>query len=98
MSVRKRGAAKRKPAAGRPENLLDLPAALKPSVPHIETEGNREVVVDGCRGILAYEENLIRLNAGSLILSFRGSELSIQNYSDRQSVITGNIAAIEFGT
>lgn len=27
---------------------LDMPKILSPSVPHIETEGNKEAVVDGC--------------------------------------------------
>lgn len=80
------------------EDAFDMPKILKPSVPHIETEGNREVMIDGCRGILAYEEDLIRLNAGNLVMTFRGDRLSIKTYSESQAVITGDIVSIEFTT
>lgn len=80
------------------EKAFDMPQILKPSVPHIETEGNREVIIDGCKGIMEYDDGLIKLNAGSLVVTFRGADLNIRTYSESQSMITGNIIAIEFAT
>ena len=57
------------------EQTLDLPEILSPGVPHIEMQGNREIIIDGCRGILEYDEDRIKLNAGSLVISFQGKPI-----------------------
>lgn len=80
------------------QDAFDMPKILKPSVPHIETEGNREVIIDGCKGIMEYDDGLIKLNAGSLVVTFKGDDLTIRAYSESQSMITGNIVSIEFAT
>ena len=41
---------------------LDMPKILSPSVPHIEMEGNKEAVVDGCFGITEYDDDRISLS------------------------------------
>ena len=83
--------AKRKQRKKVPEqkiaSALDMPKILSPSVPHIEFEGNREAVIDGDK---------ISLSAGSLTVTFRGSDLTLCSYSDEQSVIKGSIISIEF--
>ena len=73
----------------------DMPKFLSPSVPHIETEGNKEAVVDGCFGITEYDNDRISLNAGSLTVTFCGSDLTLSSYSDEQTVIKGSIISIE---
>lgn len=78
------------------QRVLDLPEIVHADVPHIEMQGNREAVVDGCRGVLEYEEDKIKLNAGMCVLLFRGSDLTIKTYSDSLTEITGEIIAIEF--
>ncbi len=78
------------------KSVIDLPESLNPTLPHIEAEGNREISVDGCRGILEYGQDRIKLNAGSLIIAFYGDNLEIKVYSDIQTVIAGSIASIEF--
>lgn len=80
------------------EEVFDMPKILKPSVPHIETEGNREVIIDGCKGIMEYDDGLIKLNAGCLTVTFKGADLTIKAYSESQSMITGDIISIEFAT
>lgn len=75
---------------------LDMPKILSPSVPHIETEGNKEAVIDGCFGITEYDNDRISLNAGSLTVTFCGSDLTLCSYSDEQTVIKGSIISIEF--
>ena len=78
------------------QRVLDLPEIVHADVPHIEMQGNREAVVDGCRGVLEYEEDKIKLNAGMCVLLFRGSDLTIKTYSDSLTEITGEIIAVEF--
>lgn len=78
------------------EQTLDLPEILSPGVPHIEMQGNREIIIDGCRGILEYDEDRIKLNAGSLVISFQGSGLVIKAYSENQTVLAGEVVGIAF--
>ncbi len=91
---RKDKAAKRQMTSA--QRVLDLPEIVHADVPHIEMQGNREAVVDGCRGVLEYEEDKIKLNAGMCVLLFRGSDLTIKTYSDSLTEITGEIIAVEF--
>ena len=78
------------------KTALDIPQVITPGVAHIEMDGNREVAIDGCRGILEYEEDKIKLNTGNLLVSFIGSNLEIKVYSDIQTVVVGDIISIEF--
>lgn len=76
------------------EQALDLPEILHKGVPHIELQGDAELALDGCKGILEYTEESIRLHAGVLLLSVGGSNLCIRMYSEAQTVITGDIRQI----
>ena len=78
------------------EQTLDLPEILSPGVPHIEMQGNREIIIDGCRGILEYDEDRIKLNAGSLVITFQGSGLVIKTYSENQTVLAGEVVGLAF--
>ena len=65
----KKSREKRKSIAGEKlKTALDIPEILTSNLPHIEAEGNREISVDGCRGILEYTQDKVRLNAGKLII------------------------------
>lgn len=78
------------------EQAFDLPEMLHAGVPRLELQGNRELALDGCRGLLEYTETRIRLHAGALLLTVEGAALCIRTYSDSQTVITGDIRALAF--
>lgn len=78
------------------KTALDIPEILTADLPHIEAEGNREISVDGCRGILEYTQDKIKLNTGKLVITFIGDGIEIKTYSDIQTVISGNILSVEF--
>ena len=92
MARRSRGQEKR--AHPSVEQALDLPEILHKDVPHIELQGNAELALDGCKGILEYTEESIRLHAGALLLYVSGSNLCIRRYSEAQTVITGDIRQV----
>ncbi len=77
---------------------LELPKNVMPGVVHIEMNGNREAVVDGVRGVLEYDENVIRLNTGRLVVRFAGSCLMIKTLSLNQALVCGNIMSVDFTT
>lgn len=69
-----------------------------PTSQSLETLGNREIIVEGCKGIAEYSENLIKLNTGTLIMGFSGEDLLIQSFDNGVAVIKGVIAEITFVT
>lgn len=62
----------------------------------IEMLGNREIIVDGCKGVVEYGENSIKLNIGELTLSLVGDELIIESYDSGVAIIRGRFAEINF--
>ena len=77
-------------------DTFEIPQTAGARTAQIELAGNREAVVDGCRGILQYEDTLVRLAAGDLIVRFTGSGLCIGTMQSGQVRITGLIAGVDF--
>lgn len=76
---------------------IDAPMAAISGMSHIEISGNSEAVIQGCQGILEYNENCIRLNLGKRSVLFRGTDLVMKSYTIEQIIVEGSFAAIEFG-
>lgn len=75
-------------------NALDLAGVPMPT--HMEINGNREVVVEGCSGVLEYDIDVVRIRAGRLVIRFTGRGLCIQSLTADSLVVTGFITGIEF--
>lgn len=87
-------AQKKKP---KEKKRIQMPEALSDE-PKLETLGNREIIVEGCKGIAEYSESIIKLNTGKLIIGFKGVEMLIQSFDNGVAVIKGIIAEITFNT
>lgn len=87
---------KRRRAGELIDAALELPPGLLGGGAHIEIDGGREVVVDGCKGVLEYEECLIRLNIGTGQVKFTGQNLLIRSLTANQAQIEGCIESIAF--
>lgn len=74
---------------------IPLPEILS-GEPKIEMLGNREIIVDGCKGVVEYGENLIKLNTENCVLSISGDGLVIKSYDGSVAVISGIITDITF--
>jgi sporulation protein YqfC len=68
----------------------------RPGAAHIEMNGNTELFVEGCRGVIAYGEGEIRLDLGGLVLAVSGADLTMRTLRLEECVITGRIASAEF--
>ncbi len=66
--------------------------------PRIELLGNREIIVEGCKGVVEYDENTIRLSLGENVLSLCGDDLVIKSFDSDIAVICGSICEISFAT
>jgi sporulation protein YqfC len=64
---------------------------------YIQFTDNSEIVIDRCERVLAYDENVIRLNLVNNALFIIGSNMKMQNFSTAGVIIKGNIKSVEFG-
>lgn len=76
----------------------DLSAIAMAGLTKTEITGNREVIIDGCKGILEYDEGVVKINTGSLVVKITGANLTIISMNSDQAVITGDIAGAEFSS
>ncbi len=67
------------------------------SMPVIALTGNKEITVDGFKGIEEYSELSVSFKAGSLLMTVIGCDLSIRYMSLHTIVIAGEIKSVEFG-
>ncbi len=63
---------------------------------HLEFRGNREVIIEECRGILEYGEKQVRINGSDCILRFQGRELQLCTMTEDSIVLSGHIERLEF--
>lgn len=71
---------------------------LPPSVsaPCIELSGNREVLIEGSRGVLEYSPETVRINTADMILSVFGRGLDLRCISESALIIDGFVTRLEF--
>lgn len=79
-------------------SAFELPKTVIPGMSNIELTGNREAVVDGCSGIVQYDDDVIKLSVGKLVVCFYGNRLTIRTLTADQTVIEGEIVSVEFLT
>ena len=73
-------------------------SALPPSLnaPFIELNGNRELLLEGGRGVLEYTPSVIRVNTADMIVTVSGRELDLRCISASALIIDGFITDIGF--
>ena len=64
----------------------------------IEMLSNREIIVDGCKGVVEYGENIIKLNIGEITLCLLGDSMVIDSFDGEVAVIRGKFAEISFAS
>ncbi len=62
----------------------------------VDLLSNKEALINGCRGIIEYSDCDVKVNCGSLIIAFEGSDLSIKALSVEEITVKGEILKIEF--
>ena len=64
--------------------------------PYLEIKGNKEVLLEGCKSIIEYTPEIIRINTNTMPIIFTGRGLNIKCMSSTGIVIDGYITSIEF--
>jgi len=93
------GRKKKKKAAGKLEfvsKMIEIPPSVFPDTPQIELAGNREAVIDGCRGILEYDESNVKVSIGQTYMHFSGEKLLLRCLTGDSVIIEGKIVSITF--
>lgn len=78
------------------EDWLDLPMGALAKATRMEMSGNRRIIIEGCQGILEYNEDCIRLRVCEGVLRLFGRELCMNCLNPACAVISGKIVSLEF--
>ena len=75
--------------------LLDLPAEAAGGPPRLTLTGDRDLYLEGYRGILAYGREELHVDGGQWVLRVRGRELEITAMRPGQLRVAGPIDGVE---
>lgn len=76
--------------------ILDVPQNMFESYSQIVLSGNQEAVLDGCQGVIEYEDDFIKLKIGKQMVKFSGLNLQIKCMTGENVIIDGTILSVEF--
>ena len=77
-------------------DTFELPKDIVLDVSKIIIIGTGQITVENHKGLIEYNEELIRINTGSGIMKLCGKNLTIKNIIQEEITITGEITKIEF--
>lgn len=63
---------------------------------HTEIFSNKKVIIDGCLGIIEYQNNLIKLKLKKGFLTLNGTDFLVLSFDKVKIDIKGNIQSLEF--
>ena len=75
-------------------DIADLPKEISLDYSRMVLLGNKEFVIENYKGIVEYDNNIIRLNTLSGIISIEGNGLVINEISDDDVSVEGEIKLI----
>lgn len=64
--------------------------------PRIEITGNRNVVIDGCDGIIDYNDETAVFKIGRMNVIIQGRDLKIKNLTENSALINGFVKSVEY--
>ena len=86
---------KRKRGYNKIDKMLELPQEVCTNIPKITMTGFDEMIIENFKGILEYEEFFVRINTYIGIISINGFKLNLENMTNDDIKVTGQIESIE---
>ena len=77
-------------------DILGFPQGTFKNFPTIQIRGNREIVIDGCTGLLSYADDDILIETRYCRIKIAGRNLSLKNLSKTILSVRGFIKNVEF--
>lgn len=62
----------------------------------LQMTDNTELIIECCKGIVSYDDTIIRIRLASHILTIIGDNLLMRNFSSDGVMISGRIKSMEF--
>lgn len=81
---------------GEKPSRIPLLPELAIEYPQIQIQSNKEAVIEGCRGIIEYSDEIVRLNVDKMELKVYGRDLNLKCLTGENIVITGRFERIEY--
>ena len=78
------------------DKILELPKEVCTNIPKIDIIGFDEMIIENFKGILEYEEFFVRINTHIGIVSINGFNLNLENMTNDDIKVTGQIDSIDF--
>jgi sporulation protein YqfC len=63
---------------------------------NIELYGNKKLIAEGCKCVVDYSEEFLKIDLGNIILKVTGRDLMIESYIYEQIELKGEIVSVEF--
>ncbi|NMA79900.1 MAG: hypothetical protein GX967_04565 [Clostridiales bacterium] len=86
------------PAAQNPRIIDNIAQTLSLSQAQMQIIDNKEVFFEGCKGILDYTENQVKVKLSRINVVVTGTSLIMENYNSGGLTIRGMLHSIEFVT
>lgn len=84
------------PVKERVVDSLELPRDIVLGLPKITVLGDREVLIENYKGIIEYNDTVVKLNTSLGIIVLFGELLDIRAITDEDITVSGKITKIEF--
>jgi sporulation protein YqfC len=76
--------------------LLELPKEIVLDIPKITMYGSKNMVIENYKGIIEYDNNVIRVNTSMGIIKIAGERLIIKEITSEDLMVNGGIISLEF--
>lgn len=77
------------------DRLLELPREVYSNEPKLIVNGFEELIIENYKGILEYEEFLVRINTYSGIININGYNLNLETMTNDDIRVTGKIESVD---
>ncbi|MDF2987508.1 MAG: sporulation protein YqfC [Eubacterium sp.] len=94
--TRKKEVKKKQNLKERVTEILELPKEIVLNMPKLTMLGNGDLIVENYKGIVEYDEGIVRLNTTSGIIKVSGTNILIKEITLESIMIFGEIKSLEF--
>ncbi|MHB8065959.1 MAG: sporulation protein YqfC [Ruminiclostridium sp.] len=76
--------------------MLELPKEIVLNMPKLTMLGNGDLIIENYKGIIEYDEDVVRINTTAGIIKVMGEGIYIKEISTESIMIYGNILSLQF--
>lgn len=95
-SKNREDAAAKKGAGELLANFLELPSESILGLAHIEMVGNHEILIEGVKGIIGYDDEEVSVNTSKMVVKIKGKSLILKSMTSDELLVEGEILSVEF--